>query len=141
MWPPMVMAGLFYAFSTAADFTFTNSTISGNSATGNGGGLAFGSFDGNALLQNSTITGNTANSTGCLHRQRGGGVAFLFGSGSASINSTIVGGNLNPNKQCQRPRRHGCNHHGRRTPLSHRFQRGSPLASGSGQHLFPCWPR
>jgi hypothetical protein len=64
-----------------------NSTLSGNSATTNGGGIS--AAYGSVTLQNSTIVGNTATVSG-------GGIAVPLGSGTTNIqNSTIFGNTAN----------------------------------------------
>src|SRR5262249_8270104 len=65
--------------------TFGNSTISGNTAGAQGGGIATASSFGTLTVQNSTITGNSA--------VTGGGVARSLGTGAFAIESTIVSGN------------------------------------------------
>ncbi len=72
-------------FFSYAGLIVTNSTISGNSAAGLGGGIATGGVS----VRNSTITNNKANSGG-------GGVARTFGNGSIAIDSSIVSGNTAP---------------------------------------------
>jgi hypothetical protein len=64
-----------------------NSTISGNKASDNGGGIAFS--QGSLTIQNSTITNNTASGAA------GGGIARTSGTGTISLASTIVSGNFN----------------------------------------------
>ncbi len=61
--------------------SLTNDTITGNSATGTGGGL-YG--NGTTILSNCTITGNTASSGGGLYNN---------GPFSATLTDTIVAGN------------------------------------------------
>ena len=68
------------AIGAGGDLTFTRGTISGNSASLDGGGIAL--FAGNLLLADSTVTGNIAGARG--------GALFLFGYGDiATSNSTI----------------------------------------------------
>jgi len=70
-------------FILGGEVEIKNSTISENSASGSGGGLAFiGSY---GTIQNTTISGNTAASNG-------GGLA-LYGSYVALQNSTVTGNN------------------------------------------------
>jgi cysteine-rich repeat protein len=63
--------------------TLVNSTVSGNTATANGGGVASG---GGTRFRNVTITANTAGDDG-------GGVLHTSDSGSISFRNTIVAGN------------------------------------------------
>ncbi|MDB9412819.1 Calx-beta domain-containing protein, partial [Microcystis aeruginosa CS-567/02] len=63
--------------------TLTNSTISGNTATGSGGGISSWSLGGTLTLTNSTITGNTATFLG-------GGIENNWGT-LILTNSTITG--------------------------------------------------
>jgi len=68
------------AIGAAGDLIITRATISGNSASADGGAITL--FAGNMLLADSTVTGNIAGA-------RGGGL-FLFGYGDiATSNSTI----------------------------------------------------
>ena len=65
--------------------TIVNSTVSGNTAEGGGGGIAIYGVDGtNVSISHSTITGNTA--------AYGGGV-FLGGYGTATLDHNILDGN------------------------------------------------
>jgi hypothetical protein len=66
-------------FKTPADVTVVNSTISGNSAPGFGGGIAGGYW--RVTIVNSTISGNSAGDSG-------GGISGAF---VAIMNSTISG--------------------------------------------------
>jgi predicted outer membrane repeat protein len=63
-----------------------NSTISDNTATGDGGGFDMTVFTGTLLLQNSTIMFNSANGSG-------GGVFINSGSGSVTLQSCTMIGN------------------------------------------------
>src|SRR5690606_10427630 len=65
--------------------TITNSTISGNTAALQGGGI--GVSGGNVTLNNSTVTGNTA------VEGLGGGGIFLLPSSTVTLNRSIVSGN------------------------------------------------
>jgi hypothetical protein len=77
----------------------SNSTVSGNATTRNGGGIAIALADqpNTVNLNNVTITNNTAGSTG-------GGVfsLFLHGPGSApglgvfNVKNTVIAGNTGP---------------------------------------------
>lgn len=69
--------------------TIRNSTISGNNAAVDGGGIGLTSFYGTLNVQNSTITKNTA--TG-----KGGGIAVPSGTGNVSIESTVLQDNTAP---------------------------------------------
>jgi hypothetical protein len=60
-----------------------NSTVSGNSATGTGGGISIPFLSGTLLVQNSTLSGNSATTTG-------GGISAAYGS-LVMQNSTVVG--------------------------------------------------
>ncbi|HJT68495.1 MAG TPA: choice-of-anchor Q domain-containing protein [Pyrinomonadaceae bacterium] len=74
---------------TATSMTLINTTISGNNANGNGGGVAV--LGGSMTIINSTITNNFAdndnNSTGT-----GGGIS---GNATTTLKNTIVAGNFN----------------------------------------------
>ncbi|CAN5634241.1 hypothetical protein BH11PLA2_BH11PLA2_24990 [soil metagenome] len=84
--------GGFYFFgpATGNGLTFRNSTISGNTAGSNGGGISLASFIGTLVVQNSTIVTNTASG-------QGGGIDNPFGGGGLLLQSTIVSGNQAPN--------------------------------------------
>ncbi len=68
----------------AASATITNSTIAGNLATGNGGGI-FANGAGTLTLSNSTVSGNTA--------RNGGGLGFYQGSITLSMSNSTISGN------------------------------------------------
>ena len=74
--------------------TIQNSTISGNTASDNGGGIYLYAYDGTtATIQQSTISGNTSHnpSSGYGYYSRGGGI-YSKNYGTAAIqNSTITG--------------------------------------------------
>ncbi len=90
------------------ELTLNNSTVSGNTAIYNGGGIW---FDGKLTLNNSTVSGNTANADGggiyngnqfafTLNNStvsantaggRGGGI--LAASGTASLENSLIAGN------------------------------------------------
>lgn len=79
--------GLFF-YDPDHPFVIENSTISGNSATaGNGGGIYLYNLYGSLAIRNSTIAGNTATGSG-------GGIFGLYGS--VDLVSTIVGDNTAP---------------------------------------------
>src|SRR5262249_17094156 len=69
-----------------------DSTISGNTATSDDGGIGLGNsatfpFDNLLTVENSTFTNNHATSG------RGGGIGRAFGAGIVSVESTIASGN------------------------------------------------
>ena len=72
--------------SSTSILTLTNSTVSGNSANSQGGGIYNSS--GTLTLTNSTISGNTASSNG------GGGI---FTIGTLTLTNSIVSGNTASN--------------------------------------------
>ncbi|MBX7105774.1 MAG: hypothetical protein K1X57_16950, partial [Gemmataceae bacterium] len=78
----------FFGIIAAPGMSIRNSTISGNSSGGAGGGLAFASVTGTPVIQNSTITGNSAGNG------IGGGIARTFGTNSVSLTSTILAANI-----------------------------------------------
>ena len=78
-------------YSSDGILTLNNSVVSGNTANGNGGGLYF--FNGTLTLNNSTIAKNTS-STG-----NGGGLYFISGiltmrNSTIASNSSIAGGGI-----------------------------------------------
>src|SRR5262245_52694405 len=79
-------AGIYFFGNAFSPFMISNSTISGNTTSGAGGGIRLSQFTGNLLVQNSTFTGNTAN-------QVGGGIARTAGGGTLTLKSSIVAGN------------------------------------------------
>jgi hypothetical protein len=80
----------FFGAITPAGLTIRNTTVSGNSAGGAGGGIAFTSVTGTPVIQNSTITGNAAGNG------LGGGIARVAGFNTLTLVSTIVAGNAGP---------------------------------------------
>jgi parallel beta-helix repeat protein len=100
---------------TPETLVLRNSTVEGNNAARNGGGIYVEGFDGTLLIQNSTISGNTtaiagggvcatiggdglllfANATvsGNTAGTAGGGIAIPEGAYSATLQSTTVTGN------------------------------------------------
>jgi len=74
----------------------TNSTVSGNTAAQDGGGIF--DFGSTTTLTNSTVSGNTANgSSGGIFIGRGGGI-FISSSGTTTLtNSTVSGNTANGN--------------------------------------------
>jgi CSLREA domain-containing protein len=81
-------AGGIYFFDTVGVETRTirNSTISGNSGKGSGGGIVSGSSGGDTTtIESSTISGNST-------RGRGGGV-LAAGGGTLTIRSSTISGN------------------------------------------------
>jgi parallel beta-helix repeat protein len=88
----------FYGTAGGPGFQIRNTTISGNTAggTGSGGGIAMRGFFGSAVIQNSTITGNSSTSTSSgstTAGAAGGGISKPTGSGRILLQSTIVSGN------------------------------------------------
>ena len=68
--------------------TVRNSTITGNTVTGQGGGIATGTgFSGTTIIQDSTVSGNTAGNNG------GGIYARTFGDGMTTIQNSTISGN------------------------------------------------
>ncbi len=83
----------FGSYVTADGFTIRNSTIASNTAFGSGGGLNLRVF-GQVRIQNSTITGNAANTTSTTAADGGGGIVFGLGfTPFVNLESTIVSGN------------------------------------------------
>ncbi|MBX7105225.1 MAG: beta-propeller fold lactonase family protein [Gemmataceae bacterium] len=70
--------------------TIRNSTIANNTSNNAGGGIILRSFNGLAVIQNSTIVGNVATDGGGIRRTTIGGNP---GTGTISIESSIVSGN------------------------------------------------
>ncbi len=85
----------FFGVVGAGGFVIRNSTIAGNTTAGSGGGLVLRQLNGTLQLQNSTITGNTANTTGTGAGYGGGGIALALGNANSAlaIESSIVSGN------------------------------------------------
>lgn len=87
------MGGGLYLYGNAglANYTIRNSTISGNTAFGNGGGLVFYTYGTNPahslVVQNSTIASNTTSGLG-------GGIARVGTTGTATLSSSIVADNV-----------------------------------------------
>jgi hypothetical protein len=78
--------GAIYFKNTASDqLLLRNSTISGNNASDNGGGLNLSNFLGEVLIQNCTIRDNTAGAAG-------GGIAMT--TGTLSLESSVVSLNV-----------------------------------------------
>jgi hypothetical protein len=86
------------ATAGAGGVVVLNSTIYGNSAA-TGGGIGLASGSGTLLLvQNSTVTGNTASSTSAAYGYGGGGIGVPFaGAATIILQSTIVAGNVQAN--------------------------------------------
>jgi Right handed beta helix region len=76
---------------TASNAVIRNSTISGNMAVAFGGGIGLNGLIGNLAVQNCTITDNSAGSS-----SKGGGVSQTGGSGQVQFESTVISGNINP---------------------------------------------
>jgi len=74
-------AGLGGGIFNIGTITLTNSTVSGNTANNNGGGI-FNNFGGTVTLTNSTVSGNTAN--------YGGGI---INDGTMTLTNSTVSGN------------------------------------------------
>ncbi len=83
----------FFGIVSGNGFSILNSTISGNSAANSGGGIVLTSFTGEAVIRNSTITGNTSASTSTAAGFGGGGISQRSGVGTVTLESTIVSGN------------------------------------------------
>ena len=82
-------------FGSSETITLNRSTISGNSATGSqgrGGGIA--TTEGSVSLMNSTVNGNTANTTGGGISARNSGVVSLMNSTVSSNSSNDGGGGI-----------------------------------------------
>ena len=73
---------------TGANLTIYNTTISGNSTNRAGGGIQ---NQGNAYINNSTVTGNSADSEESAGDYGGGGIINV--SGNVFIRNTIIAGN------------------------------------------------
>jgi CSLREA domain-containing protein len=84
--------GGIYVVSTGRTLTLINSTVSGNSALANGGGINVG-FGANATIVNSTITNNRSSSAGGA--ANGGGLWIRNNAGTVTVQNTIVAGNSN----------------------------------------------
>jgi hypothetical protein len=85
----------FFGAAAASGFTIRNSTVAGNTTAGSGGGVFLRNFVGTALIQNSTITGNSANTTATTAGYGGGGIALMNtpAASAITITSSIVSGN------------------------------------------------
>jgi hypothetical protein len=79
----------FYGTVGAAGLTIRNSTVSANTSGSSGGGIVLPGFNGTLVVQNCTITGNSAKAGS------GGGIARTGGGGTISVESSIVSGNVN----------------------------------------------
>jgi parallel beta-helix repeat protein len=90
--------GIFAAFGTAPlpDIIIENSTISGNTAGDDGGGIARTGNTGTLTIRHSTITGNTAQNATA---GSGGGGLFVINTftGVVTLRNSIVSGNTNVN--------------------------------------------
>src|SRR5262249_23595465 len=60
-----------------------------------GGGVQLSSFTGTLLVQNSTLSGNSATNTAA--GQGGGGVARTSGAGTITVQNSVLSGNTNAN--------------------------------------------
>jgi hypothetical protein len=92
--------GLYIANSYGATTNIRNSTISGNKATANGGGIKIAEFfvygpltGGNVTISHSTITKNWADSNND-ENGAGGGIHFLGFGSTVTLDHTIVAGNF-----------------------------------------------
>jgi Calx-beta domain/Bacterial Ig-like domain len=75
-----------------------NSTIANNTTTGLGGGILMTDANGTLSLQDSTVSGNSADSFGTSERGYplgGGGIKRLGYSGDISLANSVVAGNTN----------------------------------------------
>jgi predicted outer membrane repeat protein len=81
----------FYGTVGAGGFTIRNTTITGNTASGRGGGISLNNTSGTFTITNSTITGNTA------FTQGGGGIAVYDPAAVVNLESTIVAQNTGAN--------------------------------------------
>jgi Right handed beta helix region len=70
--------------------SIVNSTISGNTTSGNGGGILV--MAGNLLLASTTITDNTADSDS--NGQGNGGGIYILDGAIVTMRNTLIGGNL-----------------------------------------------
>ncbi|MFL5328768.1 MAG: choice-of-anchor Q domain-containing protein [Gemmataceae bacterium] len=78
--------GIYFNGSVSPNgFRISNSTISGNTAASSGGGVVLTNFTGNARFLNTTIANNQASTDG--------GIARTSGSGTVELQSTIVAAN------------------------------------------------
>ena len=87
----------FYKQAAGKTFTLTRTTISGNAAGASfgGGGIFFYKQAGANVIENSTISGNTANQGGAIYDEAiGGGTLDIHDSTIAGNTATTDGGNL-----------------------------------------------
>jgi predicted outer membrane repeat protein len=87
--------GGLFASTTASSFNIVNTTISGNRAKNNGGGI-FTDTSGTAGFHNSTITNNTADSDNRNGGDGGGVFSLSFGT---SFDNTILAQNIDPSSE------------------------------------------
>jgi CSLREA domain-containing protein len=88
-------AGAGIAVEPDGDGIILTSTITGNSATGNGGGIAFG---GSLVVQNSTIAGNSAGAGGALVQEGTiGGLSMWNTIVAGGCTAPLVGQTLSRN--------------------------------------------
>ena len=84
-------------YSFASGITLTNSTVSGNGTDGNGGGIF---NNGLLMLTNSTVSGNSASSGGGIYNafiifvKIGGGKANLFNATITNNEAAVIGGGV-----------------------------------------------
>ena len=103
------------ALATSIAMTWTNVTISGNRATGSGGGL--GLVDGTKFF-NVSVVNNTADSD--FNGTGDGGGICLDGSGQATLANTLIAGNKDEGGQSPE-----CNGGGTLNSLGYNLIRGS----------------
>jgi uncharacterized repeat protein (TIGR01451 family)/CSLREA domain-containing protein len=79
----------FYKQAAGLNFTLRRSTVSGNAATGsfNGGGIYFYKQAGSIIIEDSTISGNTASNGGGIHDTN------ILASATLSIRNSTINGN------------------------------------------------
>lgn len=94
--------GGIYFFGSATKMVITNSTIANNTSAGSGGGIMLEVFSGTLEIQDCTISGNTATTTGTSYFgyvYGGGGVAQVVGTGVITVTNSVISGNTNANAQ------------------------------------------
>lgn len=87
--------GIFLDTTFTGSLQVANSTIANNTAGQSGGGVHLVTGGGSILVDNSTISGNTSSASGA--NAGGGGIARTSTTaGSVTIRNSVVSGNLNP---------------------------------------------
>ena len=81
-------------FYGSSSINIENSTIVSNNTGGSGGGVFWNVSAGSLNVRNSTVTSNTANATVA---NRGGGGIFELGDGVPLVANSVVSGNTNAN--------------------------------------------